>query len=248
MYGEILVVGQPNQDRQFMIEELRRVSLWSDPLKSLRGPVALAGPMHPIRLEARPEVVIELFDMRMYYTLLSDLEPEYSDSDAAYPQLEVLRGRLSLEPASPVGEHSQALAVTLMLDQLIDNRKGEVLAFAFESIVLEFVPLQAQPFDPSSHKSPFFVENASAEPLQAQSFALAPHQSLTLPAKGPALGNAQEQRILSISFVNLSRTKTSAVLMDLVKQLIEGANKVWWEKGGLLIDPQYALYLSQMLQ
>jgi hypothetical protein len=218
LYGEILIAGRPDRDRRFIVEELRRISLWSDPLEALGGPVSLAGPIQPIRFEAQlaeeqPAVVLKSFDMRMYYTLLGDLDPECSDSDAVYPQLEMLRGQLICEPVPPTDNQAQALRVTLMLHELIDGRRGAVLELEFGPIEFELVPLQAQQFVPP------------------------PHNSLSPCTSGPGPGNAQEQRKLAINFVNLSRIKTSADLMCLAQRLTNGACKVWWEKGGILIDP-----------
>src|SRR5262249_29147250 len=118
--GEILIAGQPSQDKTLVIEEVRIVSLWSDSLESLGGISAFAGPANKIAFEPGPAGMADPFDVHLSYPKLNDLKPACEDDDAIYPQIETLQGRLAWEPADPIDADTLRARVTIILDKLTD--------------------------------------------------------------------------------------------------------------------------------
>lgn len=212
--GEILVTGQL-QDRLLIVQEVRRVSVWSDLIEELGSMVALAGPVREVAPDPGVLDVRIPFDMRLYYSLLGQLKPVCTESDAFYPAIEMLAGQLALKSEPAKDPSSARLEVALILDQLVDSYIGAVKTLVVEPVVLTFHPLTEQPNIESEHS-----------PLVA---------CLTA---APA-GTDHEQIGLRLRFINLSRLESDVEAV--AQELIEGACRVWWQKGGIRIDPESAI-------
>src|SRR5690349_12702068 len=65
--GEILVAGRLSDQQTLIVEEIRRVSLWSADLPELRGLFSLAGLVKEAKASAGPVGDLESFAMRLYY-------------------------------------------------------------------------------------------------------------------------------------------------------------------------------------
>ncbi len=217
VYGEILIVGRPNSDQQLVVEEIRRVSVWTDPVKELQGIASLAGPSSEIKIEAGPAGSLDPFRVRIYYKLLGDLKPSCTESDAAYPQLEILQGRFDWNAEGPIEGNIQKMRVALTLDQLVEKYVGAIEKFSL---------------DPSSVPFRRFVD---------EKYAAATANSLgtctsSPPASSP--GNTHPQYDLRLRFVNLSVTASNVDLGAVTQKLVDGACQVWWVKGGINIVPE----------
>jgi hypothetical protein len=217
LFGEILVAGRIDQAGFLFVEQIRRISLWTEELKELEGRLSLAGPAK----EAEPHLGIQwgldAADMLIYYSPLGELKPACSESDAEYPVLEILRGQLTWQPVGSADEKQAQATITIELNQLIDPAIGAVRAFMLKPTQLTFQALVDQPFVPP------------------------PPYSLG-PCTGSApAGGLRDQRRLKVSFINLSTLKTNAVVEPIAQDLIYGACEVWWLKGGPLIDPHPTL-------
>jgi len=210
--GEILVAGRQTEDKLLSVEGIRRVSVWTEAVKELGGITSLAGPENEIKLVAGPAGAIDPFDVLLYYPLLGDREPGCVESDAVYPQIETMRGRLVWEPEQPDDRGEPRMRVTLIIDNLIDKQIGAVQALTFGPLALVFQRVQAQPFVAKKANS-LIACNTPAPP-----------------------GAGSVIRELGVRFVSLI-SPIPATLEQLAQEQIDSACKVWWAKCGLKIVP-----------
>jgi hypothetical protein len=209
--SEILVGGEARQTGELLIQQVRRVSLVSEPSNRLEGIASLAGPANRIRLDPGLSGSIAEFDMRLYYSRLG-IDPTCRDSDATYGRFEKLRGVLSWEPETP-REGEPRVRLSIVLKDLVERHVGAIEAVELGWVV-PFRRLEERPYDKRAANS------------------------LVLCAGSPPAGSTHDQRRLRIRVVNLSLVHASASVEPTVQELINGACKVWWKKGGIRIDPQ----------
>jgi hypothetical protein len=137
--GEIVIVGYSDGGQQLIVKDIQRVALRSEPMDDLKGAICLAGPANEVQFELGSAVGI---DMRLYYPLLSDQPPALRESDAVYPPLEIMKGKLTWNPGG--------LSFSLTLKASSESRIKEA---SFESQQLSFAPLGYQDFSESQANS-----------------------------------------------------------------------------------------------
>src|SRR5262245_58455542 len=71
--GEMVIVRSFDAESGSMIEDIRRMALWTDPIEKLNGQLSLAGPANDWKFTPGLEGGTEPFAMRIYYPLLGDL-------------------------------------------------------------------------------------------------------------------------------------------------------------------------------
>jgi hypothetical protein len=213
--GEMVVAGRLGDDKTLIVDEIRRVSLGSEPVEALGSGAALAGPLEWDKVEPGPAGSIEPFAMRLYYALLSELKPGCVDSDAAFPQLEAIEGRLTWEPEPADDAGLSRMRVTIVLDKLIeqtDPPTDAVEMIALRAAILTFEPITA---------------------------AVKPTLRTTVldPCGQPAPGGSGHYLCdLKVRFIKLFDPPPADLnLMEVVETLIAGACEVWWVKGGVRI-------------
>jgi hypothetical protein len=222
LHGEILIARRPTDDPELFVGQMRRIALRSEPLTELEGggAISVAGPLEPIEFELglKGSVGKEL-ELHLYYPLLSErLDPACEESDAIYPQLEVLGGHLKLEwPAEkPIKDTEIQMSVELELE-LADSLVGAVQGLNFGPFVFTFEMLGPQPF------------------VASQANSLSPCSN------PPPGGSNHERRRLNVRFVNVSVVVSNSDLEPWVQKWVDCACKVWWEKGGVRIVPKSAI-------
>ncbi len=215
--GEILLAGS-GAGQELTIEQIRRVSLWTDFLDETGGILSLAGPANRIKLEPGRGGQIDPFALHVYYPLLPEA-PECDESDASYVQLEELYIPLSYAIRDG-GERSQLIQINLGLPDLYGNNLVKSVLGNVENISFDHV-LQFDLLEAGDYKSP------------------AQNSLVTCAGSAPA-GALHERRKLKLRFINLSPLVIPD-LEDLVKDLIAKACQVWWSKGGVLIEPEPAI-------
>ncbi len=221
--GEMLVLANIDEEGNPVIEAIQRFALWTPPLEEFGGILSLAGLVNGLEFPPASQGEIKPFDVHMYFPVLGRLGPIYVESDAEFVRLEIMRGQLEWVAQSTDSDRSFFLQVKLVLDEIageappVDNFPKEVI-FEFN---LEFL----------------LLENSRGRALE--------HHSLSACTGSAPSGSGTQHdcRSLEIRFVNLSNDSTETVMQiehPFIDELVKGACEVWWEKGGIKINPEYS--------
>ena len=129
MYGEIVIEISGLAEGKPIIDALRRAAFWTDPVEELGGILSFVGSSEKFMVEpGSREGELTPFDMRIYYPSLNQLDPAYVESDAMYPQLETLRGRLIWELIDPIDENGFGMQIEITLDGPLEAPLGAIEA------------------------------------------------------------------------------------------------------------------------
>jgi hypothetical protein len=211
--ADILVAGKQAEDQTFWVYEIRRFALRSGPLDELGGPLSLAGPAGDVDVEPGPAGTVRCVT-RLYYQALNELEPAYTEHDAIFPRVEKLGGNLAWEWEAAKEEGPVKMHISLTLDEMVDAPLGKVRK-------VDLTPTEALTF--RSLREGGIVEESS-------------HSLEECGSTAPE-GGAYDCRALHIRVVSVSELETADALEPWVKEWIDSACRVWWEKGGIKIVP-----------
>ena len=152
--GEVLAEGTPGEKGNFIVQKIHRIALSSEPLEELGGLMSIAGPMHDIYEEG--EAASDRVAMRLYYSILGNLEPACDEFDATYPQKELIVGDLEWWPPQTEDENEddERLRLNIRLHlyeyEVSVEEGGNVDSFTLH-VPLSFRPLR--PFQPGNEES-----------------------------------------------------------------------------------------------
>jgi hypothetical protein len=220
LHGEIVIASTTDSEGQPVIEEIRRAALWSDSIDELKGQLSLAGPANEWKFEPGKTGGEVSFAMKIYYPLLSDLEPAYTGSDAVYPQLESLDGQFvwSLQDFT---QDRIMLNVTIHIAIFDAKPIGMVEEVIFGPITIPFEQMADHTIEGPKHRS-----------IQVSSDPTSPCFS-----NGPSIPGTEEYRKLVLRFISIStQASPPCPIDDLAQQLYCRASKIWWENGGVRLD------------
>jgi len=212
--GEILISLLDESETGLQFDAFNRVALRSSSVESLDGMLSLAGPQERDRSDHQ-------FDMRGYYPYLGSLKPACVESDAVFPLFEHFIGEIFFERID--GGEADELWFRIQLDQEVVPR-SEIIS-----------PLEKISFGPA--EIPFY-------PLPDQYLEESKHNSLGDCTGTAPIGTGHVHKNLKIRFVSLLNPQPSAGQLESWLQdpvsgaSLEGACRVWWQKGGIKIDPK----------
>jgi hypothetical protein len=195
---------------------VRNISVWGNDLPALGGYLDFAGPLP--RLDLSESNPLDTMDVNMFYPLLGEKDPVLVESDAVYPPLETLRGKMSLE-MSDKSEMSPLGSLSLYLQADSKNLLGIVRAVTLEEVELNFQPL-----------------TGTGEEIT--------HHSLTT-CTGAPLAGGQANFSLTLRFVSLSSVSGNQPAAGALVHPLEGvaqaqinrACEVWWLRAGIKLTP-----------
>ncbi|MBE0698998.1 MAG: hypothetical protein IH586_18930, partial [Anaerolineaceae bacterium] len=210
--GWILFEGQPQQEGRPQFSKLRNLAIWSQPIRALDGGVALAGPVKPVYFDPSEYGVIDEVSLHLYYSALGREKPACEEIDATYPLMEMVNGALIWSLAKNDEEASIKLEGSF---RLAKEFLGQV-----RSLRLDPISLPLHTLTPHSDY-PY------------------PHQSLSACSGGPLNPGASQQEFkLKMRFISVSTLVNNITdLNTVVNKQVEGACQVWWQTGGLKIEP-----------
>lgn len=224
--GEILLDVQEIDEGRWEIRSVRRIALNSLSVEPLEGEISIAGPRDELAFVLSSGEQILDFGMRGYYPFLNRLGSACEESDAIYPLLEKFQGEVILAVSGEVGKESGLEVQVLLKQESNDENSFEtpLQTLSFGPAILTFTPLPPQ----------FPSEN--------------PHHSLVTCSMPPPGGTGHTHKKLNIRFVSLlSPQPLPSDLENWVQELLDGACKVWWSKGGIKIDPKPTIDLGSFL-